>query len=199
MTPKQKAVLDYIHVFSKMNGYSPSQREIAKHFGFKSTGTVQTYLKLLEDGGHLRRNAHEARGAKIVENEIPLLGRVAAGKPIEALENGETVEVVPSMIRAGGYYYALRVSGDSMVGDGIVDQDIVVVRKQSQAENGQIAVVLVENEATIKRIFYKSGRVELHSSNPNYDPIVFDSQAIQDGNLKVEGIFCGLIRIPRKF
>ena len=117
---------------------------------------------------------------------------MAAGKPIEAMEHDQTVDVPEEMLAKGGDHFALRVKGDSMIGDGILDGDFVVIRKQTQAANGQTVVAMIENEATIKRFQRKGDRIELQAANPAYEPIVVEAAA--SNTFRIEGILVGLIR-----
>lgn len=194
LTPKQKQVLDYIQAYSAEQGYAPTQQEIARRFGFQSLGTVQNYLVRLEREGFLRRSWNAKRALEVVdagprENEIPLLGRVAAGRPIEAVAQADTLEV-PGWMAGKGETFALRVKGDSMVGDGILDGDYVVVRRQSRAENGQTVVACLDNEATVKRFYRVGGKVELRPANPAVAVI-----EVEDGaSLEIQGVVVGLIR-----
>ncbi len=211
LTPKQKLILEFIASFRVQNGYAPSQQEIARHFGFKSLGTVQDYLVRLERQGALQKAWNARRGMKVVSPTttsstpsstvpLPLCGKVAAGRPIEALTDGngqgKTVDVPASMI-GRGEHFVLQVSGDSMIEDGIFDGDYVVIKKQSHAENGQTVVALIDNEATIKRLQRKGSAVELHPANAKFRPIVvrpaFGAQ--DDPSFKIEGILSGLIRL----
>jgi repressor LexA len=204
LTAKQKVFLDFILSSLKSRGYAPTHAEIAKHFGFSSRATVTTYLEILERKGYLRREAHAWQGVEVLVNpaapaeplvpQIPVLGKVAAGRPIEALKVGQSVEVPAQMVKgfAKGFqnYFALEVEGDSMIGDGILDRDIVVVQRQPTAEQGQIVIAEVDHEATIKRFYKKKKHIELHSSNPKYPPIlVYPGQ-----DFKISGHFCGLLR-----
>ncbi len=194
LTPKQKAVLDYITSFSAAHGYPPSQQEIAAAFGYRSLGTVQNYLVRLVREGVLKKDWNAKRGLQILSaesnvSELPLVGLVAAGKPIEAIETADSIEVPASMI-GPGENFVLRVRGDSMVGDGILDGDYVVVRKQAQADSGQTVVALINGEATVKRLLRKETRVELHPANPAMQPLlVGDSE-----DFRIEGIVVGVIR-----
>ena len=217
LTPKQKRILDFISEFAAENGYAPSQQEIARHFGFRSLGTVQNYLVRLERQGFLKKAWNARRGMAVVPVEapaavlevpravpLPLVGRVAAGLPIEAIETRETIDVPASMVGLGEHF-VLRVAGDSMIGDGILDGDFVVVKKQAQAQNGQTVVALVGNEATIKRFYRVPGRapgrgpgrhadrVELRAANPAYDPIIIES-LVENPDFRLEGILVGVIR-----
>ena len=213
LTPKQQKVLNFITSFANREGYSPSQREIADYFGFKSLGTVQNYLVRLERHGLLKKSWNAKRGMQVVQSDsqeevpqendsestttpglvsLPLAGEVAAGYPIEAVEGRETVDVPMDMI-GNGDHMALRVKGDSMIEDGILDGDTVIIRKQKEARSGQTVVALIENEATIKR-FYKRGRgIELRPANSSFQTMVFDSVP-EDLGFKIEGVLVGLVR-----
>jgi len=209
LTPKQKEVLDFIHSFSEEHGYSPSQQEIASHFGFKSLGTVQNYLVRLERQGILRKTLNARRGAQVVSQAVsspskpataegsgtvplPLLGKVAAGRPIEAILSGETFDVPASLLK-GGDHFVLKVTGESMIEDGILNGDFVVIKKQDVANNGQTVVALVGNEATIKRFYRQGSRVELHPANPAFQPLILESLT-ESREFKIEGVLVGLIR-----
>ncbi len=195
LTPKQKAVFDFIVSFTEREGYAPSQQEIARAFGFSSLGTVQNYLVRLEREGVLRKDWNARRGlqvrASVAKNslELPLAGTVAAGRPIEAVSTPDTLEVPASMV-GSGENFVLRVKGDSMVGDGILDGDFVVVRKQPQAQSGQTVVALIRGEATVKRLVHKGERIELHPANPAMEPLVIEGEE----DFRIEGVVVGLIR-----
>ncbi len=200
LTPKQKEVLDFILEFGARQGYAPSQQEIARHFGFKSLGTVQNYLVRLERAGLLRKEHNAKRSLQVLPPQpvaqpavaLPLLGRVAAGRPIEALEEGITLEVPSSMVPPQSECFALRVVGDSMIGDGILEGDFVVVNKKRPATNGQTVVALLRNEATVKRYYRHGNRVERRAANPNYEPIWVES--LVEDEFKIEGVVTGLNR-----
>ncbi|AMV73685.1 transcriptional repressor LexA [Desulfuromonas carbonis] len=194
LTPKQKAVLDFILAHTEREGYAPSQQEIARAFGFSSLGTVQNYLVRLEREGALSRDWNARRGLRVLRPqgaalELPLAGTVAAGKPIEAIATADTIEVPPSMV-GPGENFVLRVRGDSMIGDGILDGDYVVVRKQARAESGQTVVALINGEATVKRLLQKGAVVELHPANPALQPILLDGSE----EFRIEGVVVGVIR-----
>lgn len=194
LTPKQKKILDYIEDFTARQGYPPSQQEIARAFGFRSLGTVQNYLVRLEREGFLARQWNARRGMRVVQGqgggcELPLAGTVAAGKPIEAVETPDTIEV-PASMAGQGKNFVLRVQGDSMIGDGILDGDLVVVRKQHTAETGQTVVALIAGEATVKRFYRKGRRIELHPANPAMAPILVED----DESFRIEGVVVGVIR-----
>lgn len=194
LTPKQQKILDFIRSFAERQGYPPSQQEIADAFGFRSLGTVQNYLVRLEREGVLRKEWNARRGMRVLPperpaTELPLAGRVAAGKPIEAIEHPDTIDVPASML-GDGKNFVLRVSGDSMIGDGILDGDYVVVRKQAAAENGQVVVATVGNEATVKRFHRRNGRIELQPANPAMAPILVEDPEL----FRIEGVVVGVIR-----
>jgi repressor LexA len=194
LTPKQKNILDFIQSYADREGYPPSQQEIARTFGFRSLGTVQNYLVRLEREGLLSRDWNARRGLRVLGPklnalELPLVGTVAAGKPIEAIETPDSIEVPASMV-GPGENFVLRVKGDSMVGDGILDGDFVVVRKQATADSGQTVVALIRGEATVKRLQRKGQHIELHPANPAMTPIV----VADEESFRIEGVVVGVIR-----
>lgn len=196
LTEKQRAFLAYISRYMEDWRRSPSFEEICAHFGFRSYNTVTTYLKILERKGYVRlpREKNRKRAIEVVSPvetrrfERPLLGRVAAGKPIEAIEDVDTIEVPPSMVGSGDYF-VLQVSGDSMKEDGILEGDFLVVRKQPTAENGETVVALINNEATVKRYYRQQGHVELRPAHSGMAPII-----VREGDLRIEGKVMGVMR-----
>lgn len=193
LTKKQKDVLDFITEYVRENGYSPTQKEIQEFFGFKSLGSVQDYIKYLTNGGYLVNDSHSVRGlmpstSQQNSEEIPLLGSIAAGVPIEAIENSETLSVPVHML-GRGKHYALKVKGESMIEDGIMSGDIAIIKHQTQAENGQIVVAVVDNETTLKRYFKRAKQIELHPANKTMKPII-----IKDRECEIRGTLVGLIR-----
>lgn len=200
LTPKQKKLLDFIEKFRDTNGYFPSQQEIANHFGFRSLGTVQNYLVRLERQGVLKKTWNAKRSMTLIPPQphsetvpLPLVGRVAAGLPIEAIETPETLDVPPSMLKKGEHY-VLQVEGDSMIEDGILNGDYVVIKKQNRADNGQTVVALISGEATIKRFYQKNSEIELHPANPKYKPILVNSLVDHPSDFRIEGVLVGVIR-----
>jgi repressor LexA len=194
LTPKQKAVYDYICGFTEQNGYSPTHQEIADAFRFRSLGTVRNYLVRLEREGVLTADRHAKRALNLLPTksnaiELPLAGLVAAGKPIEAIETPDSIEVPPTMV-GPGENFVLLVQGASMIGDGILDGDYVVVRKQAQADPGQTIVAMINGEATVKRLVVKGPRIELHPANPAMEPLTVGS----DDEFRIEGVVVGVIR-----
>ena len=193
LTRKQKDVLDFITEYVRENGVSPTQKEIQEHFGFKSLGSVQDYIKYLTNGGYLVNDSHSVRGlmpSVVQQNteEIPLLGSIAAGTPIEAIENSDRISV-PTHMLGKGQYYALKVKGESMIENGILNGDIAIIKHQTQADNGQIVVAVVENETTLKHYFKKSKQIELHPANKTMRPII-----IKDRECEIRGVMVGLMR-----
>jgi len=196
LTEKQKAFLEYISHYMKDWGHSPSFKEICSHFGFTSYNTVTTYLKTLEWKGYIRlpNKKNQKRAIKVISPvetkrlEFPLLGRVAAGKPIEAVEEVDTIEV-PTSMTGQGDHFVLKVRGDSMKEDGILDGDFIIVRKQPMVENGQTVVALINNEATVKRFYKREQYVELRPAHTDMEPLI-----ISEGDLRIEGRVMGVIR-----
>ena len=196
LTKKQKAVLDFIRDYSRDNGISPTQGEIKRHFGLKSFGSVQRYIQYLVRGGHLLNAEGSHRGLMLPPGpernvlEVPLVGDVAAGIPGEAVENpGESLPVPAYMCRPGHHYFALRVQGESMIEDGILENDVVVCRGQATAYQGQTVVAVLEGEATLKRFYRRTGWIELHPANITMSPI-----KVQGGDFRIVGVMVGLLR-----
>ena len=194
LTKRQKVVFEFIKGYIQTHGVSPSYEEIRRNFGFGSYNSVQKHLKNLVAKGFLKTPwDNQKRALTLVEPGpataiLSLLGRVAAGRPIEAIAHPETVEV-PEMLLRGEDNFALRVVGDSMVDEGIRDGDIVIVKRQRDAENGQTVVALIGDDATIKQYYRRGTRVELRPANPRMSAIVVD-----EGDLQLQGIVVGLIR-----
>lgn len=194
LTPKQKRFLDFITDYTKQHGCNPSQTEIARHFNLSSLGTVQTYIKTLEQKGFISREQNAVRGLKITAKNrmLPLLGKVAAGLPIEHAIHHEEIEVPSTMVTENERaHFALKVKGDSMIDVGILEDDYIVVRQQAHANNGQLVVAMINNEAVIKRFIKKKTQVELHSENKNYKPILIQP----DDDFQIMGVFVGLMRM----
>ncbi|MBW2332055.1 MAG: repressor LexA [Deltaproteobacteria bacterium] len=196
LTEKQKLFLRYISHYIEDWGQSPSFEEICSHFGFTSYNTVTTYLKTLESKGYIRlpNKKNQKRAIEVISPvetrrlEFPLLGRVAAGKPIEAVETADAIEVPPSMTGQGDHF-VLQVRGNSMKEDGILDGDFIVVRKQPTAENGQTVVALINNEATVKKYYKQKNYVELRPAHANMESIL-----IKEGDFRIEGRVVGVMR-----
>lgn len=182
MTSKRERILDFIKSYTMSNGYPPAIREICSALDIKSPSTVHAHLRTLRDLGYISMT--EGRNRSIIVNSapqqhydaIPLLGKVAAGLPMTAQENIE--DYLPlDTARLGGSpedFFALRVQGESMIDAGILDGDILVVRRQNVCENGEIVVALVGDEATVKRLYREDGHIRLQAENPDFEPMYFD-------------------------
>lgn len=221
LTSRQEQVLGYIAETIRDRGYPPTIREIGTALGIRSTNGVNDHLKALERKGYIERSGAKSRAILVTalpealthfEEQagavaqpsnvdvvpetlsIPLLGRIAAGLPIEAIEEAEThIQVDPSMVRTRGNapVFALRVQGDSMIGDGIFDGDIIFIRRQQEARAGEIVAVMVDGSATVKRYYRDGDRIRLEPSNPDMEPIfVSASDARETAVLgKVVGVY----------
>jgi len=193
-TRKQKEILDFVKAYRKKQGYSPSITEIAKHFR-RAVGTVHEHVQKLQEGGYVKKEEHRKRGIEIPKSEqmvrIPLLGTIAAGSPIEAIEDKETIAVPKNKLPRSGEIYALRVVGDSMVDENINDGDTVLIKKQNTAENGDRVVALLNgNEATLKTFYKEKGQIRLQPANRNYQPIV-----LRGGQeISVQGILFDVVK-----
>lgn len=181
---KEKQIYDYIYDSISRDGFSPSVRDIQNHLGIKSTSTVHAYLSKLEEKGYIQKENGKSRTLRI-ENmkgslqhsvKVPLLGKVTAGMPILAVENFEGYIDFPTMNRSYTYneLFALKVMGESMIEAGILDGDIVVVKKELTADNGQIVVALTEEGATVKTFYRENGHFRLQPENSSMEPIIVD-------------------------
>jgi repressor LexA len=198
LTKRQKEILDYVSTFIDDRGYAPSFEEIAESFGYSSLATVHEHLSNLERKGYIRKAYNESRSVELTRPdagppsiELPLLGAVAAGLPIEAITDQETLAVPPDMVSRRRDNYVLRVEGNSMIEEQIRDGDYIVVQAQDNAEDGQMVVALVANEAaTVKKLYREpGGRIRLQPANPTMDPIFVDA-----ADVKVQGVVVGVIR-----
>ena len=192
ITEKVKELYDYIRAYHRENRFPPTVREIQKHFGIKSTASVSYYLKQLEADGLIRHSKQKKRSIEIVgetnSEQIPLLGDIAAGTPILAVENIDSYMPLPEgFFGKGGPLFMLRVRGNSMIEVGIDDGDFVIIRSQETAENGEIAAVLIDNEVTLKRFYREKDHFVLHPENKSMSDIVTDVAAVL-------GVLVGLIR-----
>lgn len=221
LTEKEKAVLAYIEDVLAERGISPSYQEIRDHFGFASFNSVQNYLKQLQNKEYILIPPHQKRAIQILrssesvqkqvrstreqaqktapereshEASIPLLGKVAAGRPLEALSYDEFVEVPRNLLRNPAKSYALRVVGQSMIEDGILDGDLILVQRQENATNGEIVVASVENESTVKRFYLRNQsdpdrQVELKPANSTMQSMWYSAEQVS-----IQGVVIGLIR-----
>jgi repressor LexA len=209
LTRKQKEVLDFILRYNHNNGLAPTQKEIKEFFGLKSFGSVNRYLKYLQEAGLIEVDWNARRGIRVIDesekktpvalkkkshhdySEIPLLGDVAAGDPIAAIENPSETTIVPTqMLKGDGKFYALSVNGDSMIEDGIFDGDTLICKYQADANQGQTVIAVVDEEATVKKYFKKSNSIELHPANERLRPF----KIAKDQDFRIAGIVVGLIR-----
>lgn len=182
LPPRQQEILEFIARHVRARGYPPSVREIGKAVGLKSSATVHGYLNRLERAGFIRRDPTKPRTIEILGGglrpapdgvvAVPVLGRVTAGAPVLAVENVDDTFPLPADLVRGQEVFMLRVRGDSMIGAGIHDGDQVIVRRQNHADDGDIVVALLGDEATVKRFFRENGRVRLQPENPRLEPII---------------------------
>ncbi|MDO4286629.1 MAG: transcriptional repressor LexA [Eubacteriales bacterium] len=181
ITEKQRQILAFIRECTAEQGYPPSVREIAAAVGLRSPSSVHAHLKHLRELGYLEQENGKTRTIKLAGHtggtEVPLLGRVAAGMPILAVEEAESVLHV-DLDGRGGQHFALRIRGDSMINAGILDGDYIIVRSQNYAQQGQIVVAMLEDEATCKRLEQEDGHIWLMPENPDYPPIPGDHACI---------------------
>ncbi len=200
LTNKQAETLDFIKKFIAKNGYSPSVREICSGLGLSSPATVFVHIKKLEEKGYVSQTNSKFRTLEVlVDNEyiekteevvnVPLLGKVTAGNPIEAIERPNEFMSLPAfMIPKNEEIFTLNVSGESMINAGIFDNDIVIVKRRKTAKNGDIVVVLTEdNETTLKRFYKENGYFRLQPENDTMDPIILNK-------VEILGIAIGLYR-----
>lgn len=201
LTERQKAILEFIADYQKRTGISPTHREIRDEFGYSSFGTVYKHLKLLQQKGYLHRDWNQKRGLELLRavpgkeldhsSEVPFMGLIAAGQPIEALPSPETVSVPSHLFEgAGSNHYVLRVSGESMIDEGIYDGDLVVVQRRESAQPGEMVVALVGGDAATLKRFYPDGEnVRLQPAHPHMQAIVVPASDVQ-----VQGVVVGLMR-----
>ena len=197
VTKKQKAVFDFITDYSKSNGIAPTQKEIKEHFNLKSFGSVQRYLNYLKDAGLLSNEWNSRRGLKTInslhqdqENSIPLLGEIAAGNPIEAIESCENFITVPqTMMKKSGTHFGLTVNGESMIERGIHHGDLAIIRSQSTAQKGEIVAAIIDGEATLKTYSPLGSKTLLLPANPDFSPIVVTKESF-----RLAGILTGILR-----
>ncbi len=191
LTAKQKDVLKFIYKAVKHDHRPPTIREIAAHFGYSSTGTVRDYLRALIDKGYIKVAANKSRAIELIREALfsfPILGRVHAGLPNLAVEEIEGYLNLDSLVFSDESTFALRVKGDSMVGAGIMPNDLVLVRKQSVAQTGETIVALINDEATVKNLGRRDGDYYLEPANPNYSPVKVDA------NVSIVGKVISVVR-----
>lgn len=195
ITKKQKLVLDYISSFCKKKGYSPALEEIQKHFKYASVSTAHFYVKKLQDLGLLEKVSNKPRSIDIFKKDkmvnIPLLGLIKAGQPIEIIQNKETIAVPYTKLPIHGEFYALRVSDNHLKNENINGGDLVLVKQQNTANNGQKIVAIIHNYEVIIKIFYKEqGKIKLQSANKSIEPITIKS----DKEITIQGIVIDILK-----
>lgn len=203
LTPRQTQVLHFLEDYQGMHGRSPTLQEICDHFGFRSLTSAQDHIRLIGLKGFLTKKPNSSRSIRVVHQElridasqivcVPLVGRIAAGEPTFALEETEETLALPKSLFRGRELFALRVHGDSMIEAGIYDGDIAVLKSQPKFTDGDIAAVVVDEEATLKRVFHVGKGLRLHAENEAYpDRIITSSQL--ERSCRVAGILVGTIR-----
>ncbi len=195
LTPKQLRVLTFIRDFTNARGYAPTMQELADDFGVSKV-TVFEHIAALQRKGYLERSRHKARSLQLCDSfefpderptRLPLVGTIAAGRPIEAIENREVLDLEELFVSPFGNF-VLRVRGDSMAGDNICDGDFVIVEKREVARDGDMVVALVEGQdATLKRFFKTKHGIRLEASNPAYEPIIAH-------DVQIQGVVVGVLR-----
>jgi repressor LexA len=204
LTERQRDILNFIRSFQKDRGVAPTHREICDHFGFSSYGTVYKHLSLLQKKGLIRRDWNQKRGVELVEEqpsqaaaplpqdaiarELPLFGYIAAGRPLDVEVSSETI-TVPEHLTRRGDNYVLKVRGDSMVDDGILDGDLVIIARRERADNGEMVVANINGEVTLKRFYNEGERVRLQPANSMMSPIYAHAR-----DVAVQGVVVGLMR-----
>jgi repressor LexA len=198
LTKRQREILDYLQHYCEERGYAPSFEEIASHFGYNSLATVHEHLSNLERKGYIKRSYNESRAIEILPSEafpraveLPLLGAVAAGMPIEAMTSGETMTVPDDFIRRAGSHYVLRVRGNSMIDEQIRDGDFVVVNERQRADNGEMVIAMLGGtSATVKKFFReRDGRIRLQPANETMPPIY-----VHENDITIQGVVVGVLR-----
>lgn len=198
ISAKQQEILNFIKEETLAKGYPPAVREICKAVNLRSTASVHAHLSALEEMGYIRRDPSKPRAIEITDDEfalarreianIPIVGEVAAGEPLLAEENIRDYFPIPADMLPNAQMFMLKVKGDSMIGAGILDGDMVVVRQASSASNGDMIVALIEDGATVKYFYKENGHFRLQPDNPDYNPIIVN-------DLTVLGTVIGVIRM----
>ena len=195
LTKRQKQVLNYIRNFKKRKGYSPSLEEIEKYLHLSSVSTAHYHVKSLEEQGYLKKLENSPRSIEVFEDElvvqVSILGRISAGQPILAVQDREIIAVPKSKVPSSAEVYALRVVGNSMIDENINDGDVILVRQQETAENGQKVVALIDNhEATLKKFYRENGHIRLQPANKTMEPLIFRN----GHDISIQGVVLDVIR-----
>ena len=198
LTKRQREILTFLGSYSEDNGYAPSFEEIASRFSYNSLATVHEHLSNLERKGYIKRSYNESRAIEILPSsafpkaiELPLLGTVAAGVPIEAITSGETIAVPNEFVRRSGSHYVLKVRGNSMVDAQICDGDYVIVNERNSVDNGEMVIAMLGgNSATVKKFYReRDGRIRLQPANETMQPMY-----VHENDVKIQGIVVGVLR-----
>jgi repressor LexA len=198
LTKRQREILTYLATYSDEHGYAPSFEEIATQFNYNSLATVHEHLTNLERKGYIKRAYNESRGIELMPSEISprtatlqLLGTVAAGMPIEAVQMPETIGVPEDLVRRSGNHYVLRVRGNSMIDEQIRDGDFVIVNEKHSADNGEMVIALIDGTSATVKKFYRErdGRIRLQPANETMNPIY-----VHENDISIQGIVVGVLR-----
>ena len=196
LTKRQREILDFLNEFIEQNGYAPSLEEVGRRFGLSSLATVHKHLTNLQEKGFIRRAWNRSRSVELVPSrvgtraiDLPLLGNVAAGAPIEAVVSAETVSVPEDLVGKADTY-ALRVRGDSMIDEQIRDGDLVIVEDRKTANDGEMVIALLGGQdVTLKKFYRENGHVRLQPANETIQPLIVDATQIQ-----IQGVVVGVMR-----
>jgi repressor LexA len=198
LTKRQREILTFLTGYTEANGYAPSFEEIASQFNYNSLATVHEHLSNLERKGYIKRNYNESRAIEILPSEafpraieLPLLGQVAAGVPIESIAVDEHVSVPEDFVRRNGQHYVLRVRGNSMIDEQIRDGDFVVVNERQSADNGEMVIAMLSGASATVKKFYRErdGRIRLQPANETMSPIY-----VHENDISIQGVVVGVLR-----
>ena len=198
LTKRQREILTYLNGYTEENGYAPSFEEIASRFGYNSLATVHEHLSNLERKGYIKRGYNESRAIEILPSnefpravQLPMLGAVAAGMPIEVMADGETLAVPEEFVRRPGGHYVLKVRGNSMVDAHVTDGDFVVVNERRSADNGEMVIAMVSGTSATVKKFYRErdGRIRLQPANESMEPIY-----VHENDISIQGVVVGVLR-----
>jgi SOS regulatory protein LexA len=198
LTKRQREILTYLATYADEHGYAPSFEEIATQFNYNSLATVHEHLTNLERKGYIKRAYNESRGIELIPSEVfprtatlQLLGTVAAGMPIEAVQMPETIGVPEDLVRRSGNHYVLRVRGNSMIDEQIRDGDFVIVNEKHTADNGEMVIALIDGTSATVKKFYRErdGRIRLQPANETMSPIY-----VHENDITIQGIVVGVLR-----
>ncbi|HZS59933.1 MAG TPA: transcriptional repressor LexA [Gemmatimonadaceae bacterium] len=198
LTKRQREILTFLTGYTEANGYAPSFEEIASQFNYNSLATVHEHLSNLERKGYIKRNYNESRAIEILPSEafpraveLPLMGAVAAGAPIESIAVDEHVSVPEDFVRRNGQHYVLRVRGNSMIDEQIRDGDFVVVNERQSADNGEMVIAMLGGSSATVKKFYRErdGRIRLQPANDTMSPIY-----VHENDISIQGVVVGVLR-----